>query len=156
MTIDEMLAAARERLDRVSATQAADLLLDGATLVDIRPIHQRVEYGEIPGSIVIERNVLEWRFDPLSDARLRHVDNHSHQIVVVCQQGYTSSLAAASLLDLGLVNATDLIGGFEAWREHGLPVVAGGTPAGMWVRRGRDLDSAVAVPAARDRLLSGG
>ena len=135
MTIEEMLAAARQRLNRATPAEALHRQAAGATLVDIRPIHQRVEYGEIPGSIVIERNVLEWRFDPASDARLPQVTEHAHPVVVLCQQGYTSSLAAASLLDLGLTSSTDMVGGFEAWRDASLPIVSGGTTSGMWVRR---------------------
>lgn len=149
MSVDRLLSDARQRLRRVDPPRAEHLMGTGATLVDIRPIHQRVEYGEIPGSIVIERNVLEWRFDPHCQARLPHMRHHDHAVVVVCQQGYTSSLAAASLLDLGLTAATDLIGGYEAWQTHGLPTVRGGTPAGMWVRRGRDARNAVLVPSRR-------
>ena len=150
MTVEQMLETARGRLRRVDAGAAFALQAAGATVVDIRPIHQRVEYGEIPGSVVVERNVLEWRFDPLSEARLRHVDDHDHRVVVVCQQGYTSSLAAASLQDLGLRNATDLVGGFEAWRDQGLPVVVGGTPAGMWVRKGLSGNAVVVLPSPTD------
>lgn len=133
MTVHDVLSATRSRLARVDSRRARLLQESGATLVDIRPIHQRVEYGEIPGSIVIERNVLEWRFDPFGDARLPHVDDPNHPVVVVCQQGYASSLAAASLQDVGLRHATDLIGGYEAWAAQGLPTVIGGTPSGIWV-----------------------
>jgi rhodanese-related sulfurtransferase len=93
----------------------------GAVLVDIRPVAQRAEFGAIPGAIIIERNVLEWRLDPRSDARLDFANSYDLEVIVTCQEGYTSSLAAAALLDLGLHRATDLEGGFAAWRAAGLP-----------------------------------
>jgi rhodanese-related sulfurtransferase len=93
----------------------------GAILVDIRPAAQRAEYGEIPAAIVIERNVLEWRLDPRSSARLAFADSYDLEVIVTCQEGYTSSLAAAALQDLGLHRATDLAGGFAAWEAAGLP-----------------------------------
>ncbi|HEY8474124.1 MAG TPA: rhodanese-like domain-containing protein [Natronosporangium sp.] len=123
--IDEILAAARARLTRLPPEAAHQAQQAGAVLVDIRPAAQRAAHGEIPGALVIERNVLEWRFDPRSDARLPIADRYDLPVVVVCQDGYTSSLAAAALQELGLFRATDLIGGFAAWREAGLPV----TPA---------------------------
>ena len=91
--------------------------------VDIRPAAQRAEHGEIPGAIVIERNVLEWRLDPRSDARLTFADRYDLEVIITCQEGYTSSLAAACLQDLGLSRATDLDGGFAAWRAAGLPTI---------------------------------
>src|SRR5450432_1807616 len=121
VTIDEMLAGARSRLARVTPEQAFAEVAAGAVLVDIRPAAQRALEGEIPGAIVIERNVLEWRLDPRSSHRLPIAD-YPLRIIVVCSEGYTSSLAAASLLDLGLVNATDLEGGFREWQASGLPV----------------------------------
>jgi rhodanese-related sulfurtransferase len=120
--IDEILASARARLDRVSPHEMAAALRRGAVLVDIRPAAQRAEFGEFPDAIVIERNVLEWRLDPRSDARLPFATSFDLEVIVTCQEGYTSSLAAASLQDLGLHRATDLAGGFKAWREAGLPV----------------------------------
>jgi rhodanese-related sulfurtransferase len=90
-------------------------------LVDIRPASQREADGEIPGSWVIERNHLEWRLDPASDSRLPWVSGYDHRIIVFCQEGYTSSLAAAALLDLGLSRSTDLVGGYRAWVAAGLP-----------------------------------
>ena len=90
-------------------------------LVDIRPAAQRAEEGEIGGALLVERNVLEWRFDPASDARLAVAKGHDLPIIIVCSEGYTSSLAAASLQDLGLFRATDIIGGFHAWQAAGLP-----------------------------------
>jgi rhodanese-related sulfurtransferase len=126
--IDEILAAARSRLDRLDPSAAHRAHGDGAVLVDIRPAAQRAEQGEIPGALVIERNVLEWRLDPRSDARLPIAD-YGLPVVVVCAEGYTSSLAAASLQDLGLSRATDLAGGFLAWRDAGLPVAGVPTSA---------------------------
>src|SRR6185312_10738897 len=117
----DLLAAARARLRRLSPLETFVAVDRGAVLVDIRPAAQRAEHGEIPGAIVIERNVLEWRLDPRSDARLSFADRYDLEVIVTCQEGYTSSLAAASLLDLGLHRATDLEGGFAAWRAAGLP-----------------------------------
>ena len=122
-SIDELLAAARVRLDRVEARAALDAQRAGALLVDIRPVAQRLASGVIPGALAIERNVLEWRLDPASDARLPVADSYDRHIVLYCQSGYASSLAAASLQDLGLTGATDLIGGIEAWQSAGLPTV---------------------------------
>jgi rhodanese-related sulfurtransferase len=118
--IDEILAAARSTLRRVSATDAAAEQAAGALLVDIRPIAQRAAHGQIPGALIVERNVLEWRFDPRSDARLDCAGSYDLRVIVYCQQGYTSSLAAAALQDLGLHAATDIDGGYEAWQAAGL------------------------------------
>jgi rhodanese-related sulfurtransferase len=120
-SIDEILAAARARLARVTPEEAFAEFCAGATLVDIRPAAQRAADGEIPGSVVVERNHLEWRFDPASDARLPWVTGYDLRLIVACEQGYTSSLAAASLRDLGLDRATDVIGGYQAWAAAGLP-----------------------------------
>ena len=120
-SIDEILAAARDRLARVTARQAFGELRDGATLVDIRPAAQRAGDGEIPGSLVVERNHLEWRFDPACEARLPWVTGYDHRLIVICAEGYTSSLAAVALHDLGLGRATDVIGGYGAWVAAGLP-----------------------------------
>ena len=120
-TIDEILAAARSRLLRVGPEQACREAAAGALLVDIRPQAQRAAEGEIPGALIVERNVLEWRFDPASDARLPWVHDYDHQVIVFCSEGYTSSLAAAALQDLGVSRATDLDGGFRAWQRAGLP-----------------------------------
>lgn len=122
--IDEILAAARARLARARPAGAYRAQQAGAILVDIRPAAQRAEHGEIPGAVVIERNVLEWRLDPRSDARLSFAGSYDLPVIVVCQEGYTSSLAAACLLDLGLHRATDLDGGYAAWQAAGLPVLA--------------------------------
>jgi rhodanese-related sulfurtransferase len=123
--IAEILAAARARLDRLGPHAVAAAVSRGAVLVDIRPAAQRAEFGEIPGALPIERNVLEWRLDPRSDARLPVADRYDLEVIVTCQEGYTSSLAAASLHDLGLRRATDLAGGFAAWRAAGLPTTRG-------------------------------
>ncbi|MGJ0120532.1 rhodanese-like domain-containing protein [Williamsia sp. MIQD14] len=113
-TIDDVLAAARARIDRLPAEKVADELAAGAILVDIRPAAQRAAEGESPDAILIERNVLEWRCDPASDARIDAAVDHDVRWIILCQQGYTSSLAAAALQELGLHRATDVIGGHEA------------------------------------------
>jgi rhodanese-related sulfurtransferase len=120
-TIDQILAEARTRLARLGPHEVLRAQADGAVLVDIRPVAQRTMSGQIPGAVAVERNVLEWRFDPASDARLP-IARHDLPVVVYCQEGYTSSLAAAALQDLGLVRATDLAGGISAWQAAGLPV----------------------------------
>lgn len=121
LSVDQMLAQARSRLRRLTPTQAHEALAAGALLVDIRPGWQRTEEGEVPGAVVVERNHLEWRLDPECDARLPQATDYDVQVIVLCSEGYTSSLAAASLQDLGLHNATDVIGGFRAWVAQGLP-----------------------------------
>jgi len=120
-TIDQVLAEARARLDRLTPQQALRAVAAGAVLVDIRPAAQRAAEGEIPGALIVERNVLEWRFDPASAARLPQA-GYDLQVVIFCSEGYTSSLAAAALQDLGIRRATDLAGGFLAWQAAGLPV----------------------------------
>jgi rhodanese-related sulfurtransferase len=120
-SIDDLLDEARARLRRVGPAEAAHAVERGALLVDIRPQWQRDADGEIPGALLIERNHLEWRLDPSSDARIPEAVDHDVEIVIVCSEGYSSSLAAASLQDLGLHRATDLDGGFLAWRAAGLP-----------------------------------
>lgn len=125
-SVEELLEAAREGLDRLTPQQAQDAVDEGARLVDIRPQWQREQDGEIPGAVVIERNHLEWRLHPRSEARIPGAE-HTRRWVVYCTEGYTSSLAAASLASLGL-EATDIVGGIHAWRAAGLPTVAGPTP----------------------------
>lgn len=122
-SIDDILRTARGRLSRLSPAATARAMRRGAVLVDIRPVAQRARHGEIPGAIVIERNVLEWRLDPRSEARLSFADSYDLEVIVTCQEGYTSSLAAAALQDLGLHRATDLEGGFAAWQAAGLPTL---------------------------------
>jgi rhodanese-related sulfurtransferase len=120
-TIADLLAEARERLQRLEPMDAWFAAGQGALLVDIRPELNRQLEGSVPGALVIERNVLEWRLDPTSDARIPEAVSHDLQIVVFCNEGYTSSLAAAALQDLGLYRATDLVGGYRAWQAAGLP-----------------------------------
>jgi rhodanese-related sulfurtransferase len=141
--IDEILADARGRLRRLTPQEALREVELGGMLVDIRPAAQRAEQGEIPGSVIVERNHLEWRLDPGCEARLPWVAGYDHRIIVFCVDGYTSSLAAASLHDLGLRRATDLIGGFRAWSAAGLPTAAGGAGTVML------------APGAAPALLSG-
>jgi rhodanese-related sulfurtransferase len=125
--IDALLADARSRLHRLEPGEAAAAVARGARLVDIRPMEQRRQEGEIPGSLVVERNHLEWRLHPGSLARIGAA-GLGQQWIVVCSEGYTSSLAADVLLSIG-VPATDLIGGFHAWVAAGLPSVPGGRAA---------------------------
>ena len=120
-TLDELLDRARRGLVRVEPDQAAVELAGGALLVDIRPGDQRSDGGEIPGALVIDRNVLEWRLAPTSQWRIAAITGPETRVIVLCNQGYSSSLAAATLKELGIVNATDVVGGFEAWQAAGLP-----------------------------------
>jgi rhodanese-related sulfurtransferase len=112
-------------LRRLSPKQAADALRDGALLVDIRNESQRDAQGTIPGAHVIDRTVLEWRLDPASESRIPAAVDHLVRVIVICAEGFSSSLAAASLQDLGLESATDVVGGFESWKAHGLPIQGG-------------------------------
>ncbi|MFI6028566.1 rhodanese-like domain-containing protein [Amycolatopsis magusensis] len=128
MSIEDALAAARSTLSRVEPEAASRLQAEGALVVDIRPHANRLEEGEIPGSVPVERIHLEWRLDPASEHRLPEV-HPDLAVVVVCNEGYASSLAAADLKRLGLRHATDLIGGYRAWRSAGLPTTPGGRPA---------------------------
>ncbi len=122
VVIETLLASARERIEpRVHADQLGAEVRDGALVVDIRPVAQRQRDGELPGAVVIERNVLEWRLDPSSPHRIPEADRTDLRVVVVCDEGYASSLAAATLRDLGLTRATDLVGGFQAWRRERFP-----------------------------------
>jgi rhodanese-related sulfurtransferase len=123
--IGDILDAARQRLRRPGPAEALRAIRGGALLVDIRPQAQRAAEGIVPGALHVERNVLEWRFDPASEARLPQVTGYDQHVIIMCSRGYASSLAAASLQDLGLVNATDLAGGFLAWAGAGLPCQPG-------------------------------
>ncbi len=143
-TIDELLAQVRRRIDRIGPVEAADrqaagaLLVDtrpweqrsrdgdvpGAVLVDTRPVEQRQRDGEVPGAVVVDRNVLEWRLDPASPDRLAVVTGYDLEVIVLCNEGYSSSLVADTLRSLGLTSAVDVIGGFVAWAAAGLPVVS--------------------------------
>ncbi|MEV0113985.1 rhodanese-like domain-containing protein [Streptomyces sp. NPDC050844] len=120
--IDELLERVRLGLDRVTPQQARDTAAAGGLLVDIRYAALRERDGLIPGALVVERNELEWRLDPQGSHRAPQAVGHGLRVVVVCNEGYASSLAAVSLRQLGLRHATDLIGGFQAWKAAGLPV----------------------------------
>jgi len=126
-SIVDLLAGARSGLLRLDPIRAVSACLDGAVLVDIRPAAQRAEEGDVPGAMLVERNVLEWRFDPTSEARLP-IASYDLHVIVLCSEGYTSRLAAAALQQVGVHRATDVIGGFQAWKEAGLPV-SGGPPS---------------------------
>ncbi|MFH5231303.1 rhodanese-like domain-containing protein [Antrihabitans spumae] len=126
LSIDEMLEQAREQLARIYAFELPEAVARGAILVDIRPQAQRVREGALPGALAIERNVLEWRCDPTSSARIALAVDHDVEWIVVCSEGYTSSLAAAALKQLGLHRATDLVGGYKAIQAAGLLQVASG------------------------------
>jgi rhodanese-related sulfurtransferase len=129
-SIDDVLAAARRRLVRLTPAEAYREFSEGdGLLVDIRPQALRAAEGEVPGSLIIERNVLEWRFDPAGEARLSQATGYDLRVIVLCSEGYTSSLAAASLHDLGLLRATDVAGGYRAWRAAGLPTTGAPWPA---------------------------
>jgi rhodanese-related sulfurtransferase len=128
MSADDLVAQARAELDRVSPERTAELLRSGALVVDIRPHADRLAEGEIPGSVPVERIVLEWRLDPTGDHRLAGFTEDT-PVVVVCNEGYASSLAARDLRRLGAHLATDLVGGFRAWAAAGLPIRPGATPA---------------------------
>jgi rhodanese-related sulfurtransferase len=121
MTVDELLEQARRSLRRVTPAEAELAAAKGALIVDTRPSELRSRDGAIPGALEIERNVLEWRLDPASAHRVAEVTSHEQVVIVVCDEGYASSLAAVSLQALGLHRATDLIGGFQAWKAAGLP-----------------------------------
>lgn len=132
--VDALLARARRGLDRVEPEDLAREMAAGALVVDTRPVEQRTRDGELPGAVVIDRNVLEWRLDPTSPHRIPEAVDADVRVVVVCHQGYSSSLAAATLRELGLHRATDLAGGFEAWarltrgRPAPGPAASPGTP----------------------------
>jgi rhodanese-related sulfurtransferase len=121
LTVDELLAEARSGLSRLDPAAAAGALERGAVLVDIRSESQRAADGELPGAAPIPRNVLEWRLDPRSAHRDSALARRDTTVIVICNEGYQSSLAAANLKRLGL-EATDVIGGFQAWRSAGMPI----------------------------------
>ncbi len=126
-SIDEVVDEERSRYRRVDPAAAAALRDDGGFLVDIRPVGLRQRDGEIPDAVIVDRNKLEWRLDPASADRLEFVDDTTYErpVVLFCEDGYASTLAAVSLRALGLEGATDMIGGFRAWAVAGRPV----TPA---------------------------
>jgi rhodanese-related sulfurtransferase len=120
-----LLDQARTGMERLTPEQARAAHAAGALLIDTRTDVQRREQGELPGALVIDRTVLEWRLDPASPDRIPEATGHDLLVIVVCRQGYSSSLAAASLRALGLRRATDMIGGIEAWVAAGLPMHTG-------------------------------
>ena len=124
-TIAQLLAEVRSRLERLEPAAALAAQRDGALLIDTRSADERRRDGVIPGALHIPRTVLEWRLDPDVEPEFRnpHVTGLDQQLVIVCAHGYSSSLAAATLQDLGFVHATDVVGGFTAWKEQGLPVL---------------------------------
>lgn len=122
MGIDAVLEQARARIDRLTPQEARAAVARGAVIVDTRPVEQRRAHGVVPGAVVIARNVLEWRCDPGSGYQDERIAAAPGPVIVMCQEGYASSLAAATLRDAGVEGAADLAGGFEAWRDAGLPV----------------------------------
>jgi rhodanese-related sulfurtransferase len=130
ITVDELLVEARDGLERLEPAAAAAAMASGALLLDIRSDSQRERDGVVTGAIFIPRNVLEWRCDPASDARDRRVCDQGRLLIVMCDEGYQSSLAAANLKRLGFERATDLAGGFQAWRAAGLPVSPSSSESG--------------------------
>jgi len=118
-TIDDLLDRARRRLERVTPEDLAREVEAGALVVDIRPAEQRARDGAMPGAVVIDRNVLEWRLDSRSPHRIAAADDPDRRIILVCNEGFASSLAAATLQELGLRRATDLVGGYQAWLRTG-------------------------------------
>jgi len=129
MTIDQLLATARSGLFRLSPAQALQAMRSGAALIDIRGDSQITRDGTIPGALIIARNVLEWRLDPASQHRHPRAPRLGDPTILLCDQGYQSSLAAATLKQLGFAQASDVDGGFPAWRQAGLPVNLPAGPA---------------------------
>ncbi len=121
LTLDDLLAQARAAIDRLTPSAAMAAQAAGALIVDIRPLEQRRRDGDIPGAVVVDRNVLEWRLAPTSKWRLAEAADRD--LILVCNQGYQSSLAAYSMRRLGLPTITDVDGGFEAWHAAGMPIV---------------------------------
>ena len=126
-TIDDLLRAARDRIERLTPEAASSAMAAGALLVDTRSSDDRRDSGTIPGSVHVPLSVLFWRLDPSSGYNDPALSDLARPIVLVCAHGYSSSLAAATLRDLGFANVGDVIGGFEAWSAAGLPVVAEGS-----------------------------
>jgi rhodanese-related sulfurtransferase len=125
VSIEETLAASRRGVRRLTPVEVMAAVNSGALLIDTRTEIQRVEQGELPSAVVIDRTVLEWRLDPACEARIPEATSYDADIIVVCRQGYSSSLAVASLRTIGLRRATDIIGGVEAWVAAGLPLHGG-------------------------------
>jgi rhodanese-related sulfurtransferase len=122
VTVEDLLARARSNLTRLEPHEAAAAIEDGAVLIDVRSEVQRDRDGVVPGALFFPRNVLEWRCDPASGASDERVSDRARELIVMCDEGYQSSLAAANLKRLGFERATDLAGGFQAWLAAGLPV----------------------------------
>ena len=127
--LKRLLGRARAKLTRLEPKEALAATQAGAFIVDTRPEYQRRADGEIPGAIVVERNHLEWRLHPASEGRIREAVHADVEWIVICDEGYSSSLAAATLQVIGLRRATDVVGGFQAWRAASLPVVSGRPPS---------------------------
>jgi rhodanese-related sulfurtransferase len=123
VTLDELLEGARSRIERLNPAEAYAAARDGALIVDIRSDADREHTGVVPGSLHVPRTVLEWRLAPDSAWRSPHAGGLERQVIVICDHGYSSSLAAATLLDLGYARAGDVVGGIEAWQAAGLPLV---------------------------------
>jgi rhodanese-related sulfurtransferase len=128
-TLDQLLDAARARITRYAPAEACAAVEGGALLIDIRSDLDRERDGIVPGSLHIPRTVLEWRVEPNSASRNPHIGGLDEQIILICDHGYSSVLAAATLVELGFVRAGDVVGGFAAWSQAGLPVMAGGLHA---------------------------
>jgi rhodanese-related sulfurtransferase len=126
-TVEELLAEARARIKRYEPAEALGALRSGAAIVDIRSRDVRVRDGVVPGSLHVPRTVLEWRLDPNCPWRSEYVDAAAAEVIVLCDHGYSSSLAAATLVDLGLPHVGDVIGGYEAWLLCGLPTTTPST-----------------------------
>jgi len=120
-TIDDLLAEARGKIGRLEPRAAAEATAGGAVMVDLRCAEDRNRDGSIPGAVRIPRTVLEWRADPSSASRDDRIADLARQLILVCNEGYSSSLAGANLRDLGFEQVSDVIGGFQAWKEAGLP-----------------------------------
>jgi rhodanese-related sulfurtransferase len=133
--VQQLLLTAREQLARLTPRQALRAQQQGAYLIDIRPEYQRRADGDIPAAIVIERNHLEWRLDPCSGAHIPEATGHELRWIIICDQGYSSTLAAVSLQAAGLTQATDVIGGLRRWRADGCPIVHNDRPASPRLHR---------------------
>ncbi|WP_433242597.1 rhodanese-like domain-containing protein [Streptosporangium sp. CA-135522] len=145
--VDRLLEQARAGLHRLPPAEAWAAVGRGALIVDTRPEFQRRDAGEIPGAVIVERNHLEWRLDPTCGSRIPEATSHEIMWIVICAEGYSSSLAAAVLRHLGLLNATDVIGGFDAWMKAGLPVVHPAQPTVPRGPRAAPPDISTAPPA---------
>lgn len=128
--IDELVESARRGLDRVLPADLQAEMLAGALVVDTRPVEQRERDGALPGALVIDRNVLEWRLDPTSPHCVPEMTHHHQRVIIVCNEGFSSSLAAATLRELGLSRATDLVGGFQALRAPTADALSPAPPRG--------------------------